>query len=141
MKFRRNLKADVDINLTPLIDMVFLLLIFFMVTTSFNRDSRLLINLPEASGELLEQNDLRLEVLITREGKYRVNGRELGDTTVNTLKQALNDLAAGDKNVPITITADAETTHQSVVTAMDAVAQLGFSKLNIATRQSEAAAQ
>jgi biopolymer transport protein ExbD len=141
MKFRRNLKADVDINLTPLIDMVFLLLIFFMVTTTFNRDSRLLINLPEAKGELLEQSDLRLEVLITREGKYRVNGRELGDTTVETLKQALTALAAGDKNVPITITADAETTHQSVVTAMDAVAQLGFSKLNIATRQSEAAAQ
>ncbi len=136
MKFRRTLKAPVDINLTPLIDMVFLLLIFFMVTTTFNRDSRLLVTLPEANGQLLEESDLRLEILITQQGSYRVNGRLLGDSSVETLKQAISDLAAGDNTLPVTLTADAASMHQSVVTAMDALAQLGFAKLNIATRQS-----
>lgn len=138
MKFRRNVKAEVDINLTPLIDMVFLLLIFFMVATSFNRDGRLMINLPEANGGILEQKDLRIEILIARNGSYRLNGRELPDGNVETLMQAIKDLAGGEADLPVTITADAETTHQSVVTAMDAVARLGLSKLNIATRQSEA---
>jgi biopolymer transport protein ExbD len=139
MKFRRNLKQSVDINLTPLIDMVFLLLIFFMVTTTFNRDGRLLVTLPEANGDQLQQTDLRIELIITEEGGYLVNGDELAGSDIETLKQALSTAGNGDVSIPITITADAKTTHQAVVTAMDAAAQLGFTKLNIATRQNGAA--
>jgi biopolymer transport protein ExbD len=135
MKFKRNLKAEVSIDLTPLIDVVFLLLIFFMVSTSFTRESNLLVNLPEASGEITEELPLRIEVLIARNGSYTVNGQALTDTQAASLLQAIEAIAAGDNTLPLTITADAETTHQSVVTAMDVAARLGFSRLSIATRQ------
>ena len=135
MKFQRNLRAEVNIDLTPLIDVVFLLLIFFMVSTSFTRESNLLVNLPEANGELAEDVALRIEVLIARNGSYTVNGQALINTDAQTLMDAIGAIAAGDNTVPLTITADAETTHQSVVTAMDVAARLGFSQLSIATRQ------
>lgn len=135
MKFERQLKEEVSVNLTPLIDVVFLLLIFFMVTTTFTRDSNLLINLPEANGAAAVDTGLRIDILIARNGTYAVNGRQLADMQLPTLMDAVSGLAAGDLTVPVTITADAQTTHQAVVTAMDAVAQLGFSQLNIATRQ------
>jgi biopolymer transport protein ExbD len=138
MKFERQLKEEVSVNLTPLIDVVFLLLIFFMVTTTFTRDSNLLINLPEANGETVSDVPLRIEILIARNGTYAVNGRSLVNTRLDTLMEAITELAAGDVTMPVTITADAETTHQSVVTAIDAVQQLGFTGLNIATRQAGA---
>jgi biopolymer transport protein ExbD len=141
MKFQRQIKEEVGVDLTPLIDVVFLLLIFFMVTTTFTRDSNLLINLPEANGETTTDLPLRVEILIARNGSYAVNGRTLVNTRLDTLMSAVAELAAGDTDTPVTITADADTTHQSVVTAMDAVAQLGFTRLNIATRQSEGAAE
>ncbi len=137
MKFQRRIQDELSINLTPLIDVVFLLLIFFMVTTTFTRDSNLLINLPEASGETAVDLPLRVEVLIARNGAYSVNGRALVNNRLDTLMTAISELAEGDTDTPVTITADADTTHQAVVTAMDAVAQLGFTRLNIATRQGE----
>lgn len=136
MKFQRSLQDEVSIDLTSLIDVVFLLLIFFMVTTTFTRDSNLLVNLPEAGGQPAADVDLRIEVLIARNGSYSVNGQALADTQLATLMGAIEEIAAGDSSVPVTITADADTTHQSVVTAMDAMARLGFSRLSIATRQS-----
>ena len=142
MKFRRNIKkTDVIIDMTSMIDIVFILLLFYMLGTTFTRPSSLKITLPEANGQATDQRDLRVEVVITKTGSYIVNGHELGDSKVESLMQAITDIAAGDNNVPVTLTADANTTHQSVVTAMDAVARLGFSKLNIATRQSEGAAK
>ena len=138
MKFERQLKDEVGVDLTSLIDVVFLLLIFFMVTTTFTRDSNLLINLPEANGEEAATDlPLRIEVLIARNGSYSVNGRALVNNQSGTLLDAIAELAAGDTSTPVTITADAQTTHQSVVTAMDVIARLGFTRLNIATRQPE----
>lgn len=135
MKFQRSLKTEASIDLTPLIDVVFLLLIFFMVTTSFTRESNLLVNLPEAGGQPATDAPLRIEILVARNGAYSVNGQALADMHIDTLSTAIQALAAGDNSLPVTITADADTTHQSVVTAMDAVARLGFSRLSIATRQ------
>ncbi len=134
MKFKRHLKADVAIDLTSMIDVVFILLLFFMLTTSFSRSSSLIINLPEASGETVTEGPLRIDVVVDQEGAFAVNGQRLVNNQVATLMQAITDLAEGDNTLPITITADAGTTHQAVVTAMDAVAQLGFTKLSIATR-------
>lgn len=136
MKFERHLKEEVSVNLTPLIDVVFLLLIFFMVTTTFTRDSNIVINLPEADGQASTEAPLEVEILIARNGTYAVNGRTLVNTRLDTLMQAVAELAGGDLETQVTISADADTSHQSVVTAMDAVAQLGFTRLNIATRQS-----
>ena len=135
MKFKRSIKSEVAIDLTSLIDVVFLLLIFFMVTTTFTRQSNLLINLPEAGATPTPESALRIEILVARDGSYTVNGRALPDTQYDTLSSALEELSAGDQTVPVTLTADADTTHQSVVRAMDAVAQLGITRLNIATRR------
>lgn len=141
MKFQRNLKAEATIDLTPVIDVVFILLLFFIVTTSFTRESNLSINLPEAAGEAAVEAPLQLEIVVASNGTYAVNGRALVNTRIDTLMTAISELAGDDQSLPITITADAAATHQSVVTAMDAVAQLGFTKLNIATRQPEALAE
>ncbi|MDC0598570.1 biopolymer transporter ExbD [Gammaproteobacteria bacterium] len=138
MKFQRQLKEDLNVNLTPLIDVVFLLLIFFMVTTTFSRDTNLLINLPEASGEVVEAVSSQIDILIAQNGTYSVNGRGLVNSQLETLMNAITEASGGDTNLPLVITADANTTHQSVVTAMDAVSQLGFNKLNIATREADA---
>ncbi len=135
MKFQRSLKEEVSINITPLIDVVFLLLIFFMVTTTFSRNTNLLINLPEANGQLIEQETVEIKILIAQNGTYSVNGRQLINTERETLMRIIADVSGGDTSIPLIITADASTTHQAVVTAMDAVAQLGFTSLNIATRE------
>lgn len=135
MKFERQLNEEVSVNLTPLIDVVFLLLIFFMVTTTFTRDTNLLINLPEASGELMDVSPEQIEVMVAQNGSYAVNGRGLVNTQLSTLMDAIEEMSGGDRSLPVIITADANTSYQSVVTVMDAVAQLGFSQLNIATSQ------
>ena len=138
MKFQRSLKEEVSVNLTPLIDVVFLLLIFFMVTTTFARNTNILINLPEANGQLVEQVAIEIEILIAENGNYSVNGRQLVNNQIETLMRTVAEVTGGDVTIPLIITADANTSHQAVVTAMDAVAQLGFSSLNIATREPDA---
>ncbi len=135
MKFERQLNEEVSVNLTPLIDVVFLLLIFFMVTTTFTRDTNLLINLPEASGELLDVGPEQIEVMVAQNGSYAVNGRGLVNTQLSTLMDAIEEMSEADRSLPVIITADANTSYQSVVTVMDAVAQLGFTQMNIATSQ------
>src|SRR5690606_8133076 len=112
VKFQRQLKDEVGVNLTPLIDVVFLLLIFFMVTTSFTRDTNLLINLPEASGEILEPLPSQIEILIARDGGYASNGVELVNSQIDTLKQNIEGIDGGTTDLPIYNTADANTTHQ-----------------------------
>jgi len=114
---------------------VFLLLIFFMVTTTFSRNTNLLINLPEATGQATEQPPLEIEILVAQNGTYSVNGRQLINTEPEILMRTVAEVSGGDTTIPLIITADANTTHQSVVTVMDAVAQLGFTSLNIATRE------
>ena len=135
MKFQRQVTEEVNVNLTPLIDVVFLLLIFFMVTTTFTRDTNLLINLPEASGEPMEVLPEQIVVLVAQNGAYSVNGRGLVNSELQTLMDAMEELSRGDNSLQVIITADANSSYQSVVTVMDAAAQLGFSQLNIATRQ------
>ena len=136
MKFKRSKNNDVTINLTPLIDVVFLLLIFFMVTTTFSRETRLLVNLPEANAEQTTEAEVQqIEILVTRDGAYSINGRALVNNRIDTLMRGLEIESGGDLNLPILLIADAEATHQSVVTAMDAIGQSGFSRLNIATQR------
>ncbi|MGQ9425194.1 ExbD/TolR family protein [Gilvimarinus sp. F26214L] len=134
MKFRRNVRTEDSVNLTPLIDVVFLLLIFFMVSTTFTKETHLDINLPEATGEPVPQESEQIEVLINTEGGFAVNGQSLINKQLNTLKAAIDKTAGGDNQRPLIITADANTPHQAVVTAMDAAAQLGFLNLSITTR-------
>ena len=137
VKFRRKSKQDNGINLTPLIDVVFLLLIFFMVTTTFTKETRLLITLPEANGEPAEETAQTFELLVNAEGNYAVNGQNLINREIKTIMAALQDASGGNVEMPLIITADAQASHQAVVIAMDAAGQLGFSRLNIATQQTQ----
>jgi biopolymer transport protein ExbD len=135
LKFRRQRLDDVNINLTPLIDVVFLLLIFFMVSTTFTRETQLSIDLPEAQGQAKTANDRQIEILIDESGQYRVNGQGLVDNRLRTLQAAIYKISAGDTTLPMIISADAQAAHQYVVRAMDAAGQMGFVHLSITTRQ------
>ena len=135
MKFRRLNREEVGINLTPLIDVVFLLLIFFMVSTTFTRETQLSIDLPEASGSARETSEQQVEILVDEAGNYRVNGQGLVDNRMRTLQAAIYKISAGDTTLPMVITADADAAHQYVVRAMDAAGQMGFVHLSITTRQ------
>lgn len=135
MRFRRQKRVDNTINLTPLIDVVFLLLIFFMVSTTFTKESHLVLELPEADGKVEDTVVESIEILIGKNGDYSINGKQLINRQLKTLMKALEDISLGNKEMPLTITADANTSHQSVVTAMDAAGKIGFVHLKITTKQ------
>jgi biopolymer transport protein ExbD len=128
---------DVDINLTPLIDVVFLLLIFFMVSTTFDRNARLKVSLPEASAKMQQQQDEPIVLTIDAKGKYFINDRQVVNTTLETLKAALLKTVGDDKDQSLILRADGNTPHQYVVRAMDAAAQIGLTRLSIATVESQ----
>lgn len=136
MQFKRQRQADIDVNLTPLIDVVFLLLIFFMVSTSFIKETHLSINLPKAmfGDEKVDQPRAPLEIIIDSNGFYRIDGRALVDNNSETIESALKNLSAGDYSTPLTITADATAPYQSVVSIIDIAGELGFAKMNITTQ-------
>ena len=127
----------VDVNLTPLIDVVFLLLIFFMVSTTFDRHAKLKVELPEASAKQTQQQQQSIVLSIDAKGNYFINDRQLVNTRLETLKIALQKTLADEKDVPLVLRADANTPHQAVVRAMDAASQLGLTRLSIATIESQ----
>jgi biopolymer transport protein ExbD len=133
MRFRRSRQEEVNVNITPLIDVVFLLLIFFMVTTTFTRETQLQIDLPESQSQLAAEDQKPIEILVDRIGTYAINDQVLIKHDIESLKRALKELS-GNSKTPIVITADAEAPHQSFIVALDAVAQLGFSKVSITTQ-------
>ena len=138
MRFRRSSREEeVTVNITPLIDVVFLLLIFFMVTTTFTRETQLQINLPECESLVASEESKPIEILIERVGTYAINDQVLIKNDVDSLKRALQEISQ-DAATPIVITSDAQTPHQAFITALDAVAQLGFSKVSITTQAEEA---
>lgn len=128
-------KEILDVNITPLIDVVFLLLIFFMVSTTFERESQIEIMLPEASASAKTTDEFVMQVTIDEEGTYYVNQQRVINTKLDTLMKAMKQVAGDRKDPPIILSADAKTPHQSVVTAMDAARRLGFVHLNFATTQ------
>jgi biopolymer transport protein ExbD len=133
MKFQsRNPEEDVNINLTPLIDVVFLLLIFFMVSTTFDTTSQLKIELPQASQTESAESARKINQRSDSRGVFYVNSRELTNNKSATLKAALERIM-GDAKLPIVIQSDAASPVQSLVTAMDVVSQLGLPQVSIAT--------
>ena len=134
MKLSVRPRIQPEVNLTSLIDVVFLLLIFFMVSTSFVKQSQITISLPEAdSTAIVEEVPQQIDIMITETGGFLVNGRELINTRVETIRNALQKVSGGDNTLPLTISADANARHQDVVTAMDVAGRLGFTRISIAT--------
>jgi biopolymer transport protein ExbD len=134
MKLSLRAKTQPEVNLTSLIDVVLLLLIFFMVSTSFVKQSQINISLPEAERSTsVEAPPEQIDIMITATGVYLVNGRELINNRPETIRNALQKVSAGRNNMPMTISADADARHQHVVTAMDIAGRLGFTQISIAT--------
>jgi biopolymer transport protein ExbD len=134
MRLSSRARPQPEVNLTSLIDVVLLLLIFFMVSTSFVKQSQISIRLPEAeSAALVEEPPERIDIMIMESGTFLVNGRELINNRPETIRNALQKISGGDNQLPLTISADANARHQYVVTAMDVAGRLGFVTINIAT--------
>lgn len=135
MKFRRKQRENVDINLASLIDVVFILLLFFVVTTTFTRETQLRVELPQAvTGASADDEQAKhLDLTINADGVFALNNQILPKSDLATLIDALQKESGGDTNLPLSISADGKTQHQSVITAMDAAGKLGFSHLRMTT--------
>jgi biopolymer transport protein ExbD len=130
----RRPKEDPEINLISLIDVALLLVIFFMLSSTFMQEGRLKIELPQASlTPTGKQKTDPIVVSVTQSGSYRVNDRELINSSTDTLRAAILEVAGADRNKPVTVRADGRATHQSVISAMDVLGKLGFVRINIAT--------
>ena len=130
---------DFEINVISLIDVMLTLLMFFVLTTTFVQHSRMKVTLPEATAT--EENEQReaLTILIDREGHYYIDNNEVLNPGLESLSEAIQRVAGDDHDRPVSLRADAMTPHQSVVTAMDALGRLGFTRLSIATTPTQAA--
>lgn len=134
MKLSLRVRTQPEVNLTSLIDVVLLLLVFFMVSTSFVKQSQINISLPQAErSTLVEEPADQIDIMITETGTFLVNGRELINNRPETIRNALQKVSVGNNDMPLTISADANARHQHVVTAMDVAGRLGFTKISIAT--------
>ena len=133
MKFtQHNPEEEISINLTPLIDVVFLLLIFFMVSTTFDTTSQLKIKLPEASQQKVTPQQNKLDIVIDAKGRFFLNSREISSQKSDALMAAIQRaITAPDQ--PVVIQSDAASPVQSLVTAMDVVGRLGLTQVSIAT--------
>lgn len=134
MKLSLRPRTQPEVNMTSLIDVVLLLLIFFMVSTSFVKQSQISIRLPQAdSTAIVEETPQQIDIMITATGTYLINNRELINNRPETIRNALRKVSAGNTDLPLTISADASAEHQHVVTAMDVAGRLGFTQISIAT--------
>lgn len=136
MKFRRNTNNDhLELNLTPLIDCLLFLIIFFMMTTTFAHSSKLQIKLPEAKTEANAPTPAKtIEVEISASGDYAVNGQALLNKQATSLRSAIEKVSDGHRDLTFIIAADGNAAHQSVVTVMDVAGQMGFQSLSISTK-------
>jgi biopolymer transport protein ExbD len=138
MNLRPHKREQPDINLAPLIDVVFLLLIFFMVSTTFDDDARLRLQLPQANGEPLSSDEMEsVEVVIDAGGHFYVDDRQVLNQNAKTLRQALVGALGERRDLPLLIKADANTPHQAVMTALDAAGQLGITRIAFAASRDD----
>lgn len=135
MRFPRPARTPASVDLTPLIDVVFMLLIFFMVAANFNNPTQLALTLPEAEGQPREQLDQAVRILVSSRGEYYVDGEKLAGNDSAALRSALGQWGAEKTRLPVVITADARADYQAVVRVMDVAGQLGFDKLSLTTRK------
>lgn len=126
------------VDITPLIDVVFLLLIFFMVSTTFDKETRLKVDLPEASTEASASPvEEKIEIVIDPSGHFFVNNEELIRHDLHTLKKALWNISQGRPDIPVVITGDKSAPYQAAMTVLDAAGQMGLTRLSFVARKVE----
>ena len=141
MNLRQSSGDEPEVNLTPLIDVVFILLIFFMVSTTFQKESEIKIELPEATADPVEEKKDVLELVIDADGRYFIDQQQVVNTELETLKKAISKFLGDRSEIPVVIRADRNTPYEAVIRAMDATSQLGLVQMSLATSQPENAAE
>jgi biopolymer transport protein ExbD len=142
MRLRPRKTEEPEINLVSLIDVVLMLVVFFMLSSQFIDEGRVHIRLPQAQGVPNAKSQTEpLVVAVSQAGSFRVNGKELINSSPDTLRAALVKEAGSDRSTRVTVRADGRATHQAVITAMDVLGRLGFTEINIATVKDEPAGQ
>ena len=137
MNFKPRRMEEPEINVVSLIDVVLMLVVFFMLSSSFVGEGRLRIQLPSASTVPLERpGGVPLTIAVTANDAYLVNNRELINGSADTLRAAITQVVGEDRSGQVSIRADGRASHQSVVTAMDVLGKLGYTQLNILTTHS-----
>ncbi len=135
MKFkRRSIPDDLQINLTPMIDCLLFILIFLLLSTSFNQYSRMNLTLPDAQGVPSKQYEHKIEVVVDAKGQYTLNGKRLQGQSSNDLHHAIQQVSQERRDLTFVIAADAKASHQDVIRVMDVAGQLGFVNINISTK-------
>jgi biopolymer transport protein ExbD len=138
VKLRKRSRQDDYINVVPFIDILLVLLIFFMVSSRFTHNAELKLDLPSAEETAGQQRQSdTVELAVHEDGSYSINNQSVADNKPETLRKGLHEVAGDRTDIPLILSADAKATHQAVVTAMDVAGQLGFSKLSITTRRDE----
>ncbi len=137
MKFHNDSNPGPKLNMTSLIDVVFLLLIFFMVTTTFEKQAKLKIQLPEATEKVNPQSQEQVVISISQKGSIYINNNELLNSKYDSIVGGLKQIVKGEEKPPIVIRADADAAHKHVVTVMDVLADMGFTSVSIATTPSK----
>lgn len=134
MKFNRPKVSEIEVNLTPMIDCLLFLLIFLLVSTSFNQHSRINLSLPDAHGVPPKTYEQKLEIVVQANGQYLVNGQALASNDELQLTTAIKQATNNRVDLPMVIAADAKASHQDVVRVMDVAGKLGFININISTK-------
>lgn len=137
MTFKRRVTVDEGVNLTPLIDVVFLLLIFFMVSSTLTKPNHLKIDLPEASGDIQPVHKRQIDVVIDAQDSYSVNGTLLVNSQIDTLRRALEEVSQGDTKIPFIITGDSKSSYQAVISVMSLANEMGFVNFSMTTKPAE----
>ena len=136
MNFRNKKHTPLDISLTPMIDVVFLLLIFFMVTTTFSRQSAIKVVLPQADGQQTEKQEKAVLLTIDKSGQYYIDDKPLSDNSLDLLARELT-ANRNSRNIPLIINADAAAPVQSAISVLDVASKIGFSSITFATQKQE----
>jgi biopolymer transport protein ExbD len=134
MKFKRSQVEDIHINLTPMIDCLLFILVFLLLSTSFNQYSRMNLTLPDAQGVPPKQLQDKIEVLVDANGQYAINGQSLASKEISDLSTAIKQISNERRDLMFVIAADAKASHQDVIRVMDVAGQLGFVNINISTK-------
>jgi biopolymer transport protein ExbD len=139
MRLKPRQREEPEINLVSLIDVVLMIVIFFMVSSTFIDEGRVRIRLPQANAVPVAKQTEPLVIAVTQQGGYRVNDKELINSSAETLRAALLKETGTNRSLRVTIRADARATHQAVITAMDVLGRLGFAEINVATVKQDVA--
>lgn len=134
MKFKRPQVEDVPINLTPMIDCLLFILVFLLLSTTFDQQSRINLTLPDAQGVPPKNFDHKIEIMVDSAGHYSVNGQALSSKNVADLRAAVAQVAQERRDLMFIIAADSKASHQDVIRVMDVAGQLGFVNVNISTK-------